>query len=433
MNRKVWLLVAFCVIFSYDLHAQQEYVRVENGRLMKADQPYHFLGANYWYGMNLGMEGQAASRERLIRELDHLQSLGVTNLRILGASEGPDTEPYRVVPALQIAPGEYNEAVFQGLDFLLAEMAKRDMTAVVVLNNFWVWSGGMAQYNAWANGEDIPYPPPAPDGNWDTFQKYSSSFYSNKKATKFFEDFLEKIINRENTYTGKLYKQDATIMAWQLANEPRGYDAIPAYRKWIHETAKWIKSMDKQHLVSIGSEGNTASEHAGTDFYQDHQSPYIDYATAHIWVQNWGWFVPEEGEGSLQVAIAKAKQYLNDHVAAAKRLNMPIVLEEFGMPRDGGSYDPQAPVTHRDQFFREIFQHILALAKKDEPIAGANFWSWGGEGRPREPRSLWKPGDDLVGDPPHEHQGWYSIYDKDTSTIEVIKFYAEQMDAIQVR
>src|SRR5690606_39994396 len=97
MNRKVWLLVAFCVIFSYDLHAQQEYVRVENGRLMKADQPYHFLGANYWYGMNLVMEGQAASRERLIRELDHHQSLGFTKLIILGALAVHDTEQYRVV------------------------------------------------------------------------------------------------------------------------------------------------------------------------------------------------------------------------------------------------------------------------------------------------------------------------------------------------
>lgn len=419
-------------MFSWDLHGQEAYIRVENGRFMKADKPYYFLGANFWYGMNLGMEGQEALRERLIRELDHLNALGVTNLRILGASEGPDTEPYRVVPALQTAPGEYNEAVFKGLDFLLAEMSKRDMKAVVVLNNFWVWSGGMAQYIAWAKGEDIPYPPPAPDGNWETYQAYASSFYSIKRATKFFNNFLDKIINRENAYTGRLYKHDETIMAWQLANEPRGYNAIPAYREWIHKTAKQIKSMDKQHLVSIGSEGNTASEHAGTDFYLDHQSPYIDYATAHIWAQNWGWFVPEAGEASLQEAIAKAKQYLDDHMAAAKRLNMPVVLEEFGIPRDGGSYDPDAPVTLRDQYFKAIFHHIYTLAQQEGLMAGANFWSWGGEGRPSAPGSIWKPGDDFIGDPPHEHQGWYSIYDKDTSTIELIKFYAEKMEEIKM-
>ena len=33
-----------------------------------------------------------------------------------------------------------------------AEMAARDMTAVLVLNNFFQWSGGMAQYVSWATG-----------------------------------------------------------------------------------------------------------------------------------------------------------------------------------------------------------------------------------------------------------------------------------------
>ena len=67
----------------------------------------------------------------------------------------------------------------------------------------------------------------------------------------------------------------------------------------------------------------------------------------------------------------------------------------------------------------------MALAGK--PIAGANFWAWAGEGRPREAHGIWKPGDDFIGDPPHEHQGWYSIYDKDESTLKVIMEYAGKM------
>ena len=64
--------------------------------------PYYFLGTNMWYGMNLGMEGKAGDRDRLIRELDLLQSKGVNNLRVMGSSEGPDSEPLRVVPAMQM-------------------------------------------------------------------------------------------------------------------------------------------------------------------------------------------------------------------------------------------------------------------------------------------------------------------------------------------
>jgi mannan endo-1,4-beta-mannosidase len=56
------------------------------------------------------------------------------------------------------SPGVYDDNLFEGLDFLLSEMAKRDMKAVVVLSNYWTWSGGFAQYLKWAGYGDIPYP-----------------------------------------------------------------------------------------------------------------------------------------------------------------------------------------------------------------------------------------------------------------------------------
>ena len=70
--------------------------------------------------------------------------------------------------------------LLEGLDFLLMEMGKRKMTAVVCLNNFWPWSGGFAQYHRWFGGAEIPYPPPAEGGSWFTFARYSSRFYKNK-------------------------------------------------------------------------------------------------------------------------------------------------------------------------------------------------------------------------------------------------------------
>ena len=44
------------------------------------------------------------------------------------------------------APMVYNDTIFAGLDYLLAEMGKRDMLAVLYLNNSWEWSGGYGQY-----------------------------------------------------------------------------------------------------------------------------------------------------------------------------------------------------------------------------------------------------------------------------------------------
>jgi hypothetical protein len=105
-----------------DLPAADAFVTVSDGKFTLAGRPYYFVGTNFWQGMNMGVNGPGGNRDQLVKELDHLQRLGVTNLRVMASSEGPDTEPYRMVPALMTSPGEYNESVFDGLDFFLTEM-----------------------------------------------------------------------------------------------------------------------------------------------------------------------------------------------------------------------------------------------------------------------------------------------------------------------
>ena len=131
--------------------------------------------------LNMAIDDEDGDRARLRRELDHLARLGLTNLRILAGSEGPNGQPYRVSPAMQSAPGEYDERLLDALDFLLYEMDKRNMHAVMVLTNFWEWSGGMAQYVSWHEGSAIPYPR---DTVWTDFTAYSSRFYECEQCHK---------------------------------------------------------------------------------------------------------------------------------------------------------------------------------------------------------------------------------------------------------
>ena len=53
-----------------------------------------------------------------------------------------------------------------------------------------------------------------------------------------------------------------------------------------------------------------------------------------------------------------------------------------------------------------------------------------GRGAPPEAGGFWAVGDPLTGDPPHERQGWYSIYDTDTTTLALLDQYASLMTAI---
>ena len=386
-----------------------EFVTVSGGKFMLADRPYYFAGVNFWQGMNLGVDGPGGDRTRLLLELDRLQQLGVTNVRVMAASEGPDTAPQRMVPALMTSPGVYNESVFDGLDYLLTEMGKRGLRAVMVLNNFWFWSGGMAQYVSWHEGSSIPYP-----GDWGTYMDYSAKFYACQECQTWYRDHIAKLISRTNPYTGRAYRDDPAVFSWELANEPRRYP-----QEWIDDTAAYIKSLDRNHLVTTGSEGAPPGEKQ--DFRQTHAGPDIDYATVHIWPQNWGWYDPQR-PASYDGAELNARSYFRSFASDAAALGKPLVLEEFGLARDWeprhNIYDVNAPTTYRDRFYATMFQEVYTSRSTGGPAAGDNFWAWAG---------LARPGYSWVGDPPHETPGWYSVYDIDQSTLAIIAAHARQM------
>ncbi|HEV8513724.1 MAG TPA: glycoside hydrolase family 2 TIM barrel-domain containing protein [Cyclobacteriaceae bacterium] len=432
MKKYFYLILLVAVVFVTGCKNETHFVKVKGTQFMIGDKPYYFMGTNFWYGLNLGSKDAGGDRERLLRELDRLKELGVNNLRVVAGSEGPDKEPYRMVPALQTAAGVYNEEVFDGLDFLLSEMKKRDMYAIMCLNNFWNWSGGMGQYMVWAGVADsIPYPPPHPGGNWDVYQKFAAKFYSSEKAVELFNNHIKEIVARKNTYINLEYKNDPTIMAWELGNEPRGVNNVEAYSKWIGATSALIKQLDPNHLVTTGSEGKTSSSYSGTDPEKDHVLASIDYQTIHIWVQNWNIYNPAKADSTLPVSIDYAQNYLNEHVAISQKINKPMVLEEFGISRDGNSHEPSSTTKVRDEYYDRIFGAVYQRAATEHnPVAGVNFWAWAGEGRPRVAEGMWKAGDNFIGDPPHEPQGWYSVYDKDTSTQKVIKKYSDLFNAL---
>jgi len=412
--------------------AAPDFIRVEGNRFIRNNEPYHFLGTNLWYGCNLGALGEGGDRDRLRRELDLLQSLGIDNLRVLGASEGLG-QHNTVWPPLQPELGVYDERLLDGLDFLLAEMAKRDMLAVIYLNNYWVWSGGMAQYVSWLEDEPVPNPF-LEDHSWHEFMEFSARFYTHPEANAAYRRYIEMLVNRKNGHTGLRYRDDPTIMAWQLANEPRpgvgesGKENFGAFTSWVGETADFIRSLDPKHLISTGNEGLKGSIESAKTYVNIHSFANIDYLTAHLWVLNWSWYDPLRHGETYAEAERQAIEYLDQHIAFARGLGKPLVLDEFGIPRDQHSYSPQAGTTTRDLFYARVFDHIHANALAGGPFAGSNFWTWGGYGQASDPEEAeWRRGDQFTGDPPQEPQGRNSVFATDDSTLAIIEDFAGKM------
>jgi len=415
--------------------AQSGFVTVKGSHFQIDGKPYYYAGANLWYGMYLGSPGKTGNRARLIKELDQLAAQGITNLRVLAISES-STLKRSVTPAVMLRPNQVDETLWQGLDFLLAEMAKRDMKAVLYLNNFWQWSGGMSQYVAWFSGK--PVVDPDVTGNWNEFMDNSAAFYRDPRAQEAFIFAAKQLITRKNSVNGRVYNADPTVMSWQLANEPRpGSDAnarphFEAFIEWIDQTSGFIKALAPKQLVSTGNEGWMGTAGNKELFVRSHKSRNVDYLTFHMWAPNWSWFDPKKAAETYDGAWAKMLDYLNWHIDTANTLAKPIVLEEFGINRDEGSFRPIATTVYRDKFYTAIFGVLARRAAAGDAIAGSNFWAWGGVGRTQNADFMWKAGDGFVGDPPQEPQGLYCVFDSDVSTINIISAHARQMSGIRV-
>ena len=399
-------------------------------------ETYRYVGANIWYGAYLGSAASFGSRERLTKELDDLKALGVVNLRVLGSSE---LSPLinSLDPAFSNKPGAYNSDLLTGLDFLLAELAMRDMKAVLYLTNFWEWSGGMVTYQYWTNGGTyINMGDPAHP--WPEFADFSAQFYASGAAKQAYYNYIKMLVGRTNSISGVAYNDEPAIMAWQLCNEPRPGGSEAAIQKnaedyysWIKDSATLIRSLDPNHLVSLGHEGLMgANSHEGI-VIKAHE--HIDYLTAHIWPQNWGWVDKADLGGTFDAGAARVQTYIDAHIRIAQTINKPLVFEEFGFPRDGVVYEPGTPTTYKDKFYSLIYKAVEDAIAHNTPVAGSNFWAWGGAGRALHPDHHMRRGETAyVGDPPHEPQGWYSVFNTDTSTQALIKTHAANLKVIKV-
>ena len=403
---------------------KQGFITVENGQFMRDGKPYYFVGTNFWYGAILGSEGEGGNRERLCKELDFMKANGIDNLRIWVGGEGENGLLGKIEPNLQPNPGEYNDEVLAGLDYLLMELGKRKMTAVLYFNNAWEWSGGYTQYVAWAN--NTPVLVPRVDG-WFSYNAFAGEFVRNERAKQIFYDHVKFIVGRTNRYTGIKYIDDPAIFSWQISNEPRAFsskeqDNKEHFAEWLATSAKLIRELDPNHMISTGSEGYYGCEWDMELCEKIHAIDEISYINCHVWPYNWKWLRGDAMREDLQKSCENTEEYINMHLELGEKINKPVVVEEFGMPRDNMDFHKGSPVVCRDLYYTFVFDLIVKAKNSNGVFAGCNFWSWGGYAQTNvEDHEYWAKGDDYTGDPAQEQQGLNSIFVEDESTMTIIR------------
>lgn len=344
-------------------------------QFMLNGKPFYFAGTNAYYLMQERTYGSAHSRDAL----DAAKAVGMTVVRTWGFADGYAWTHSGDPAILQITPGVYREQAFAALDWVVAEAGLRGLKLIIALVNNWDEYGGMNQYVRWAgrSGHD--------------------AFYTDPTVKQLYKNHVSAVLNRTNTLTGVQYKDDPTIMAWELANEGRctsDWGASQGVMKaWVQEMASFVKSIDPNHLVASGEEGfdDTSSGYSsygsgwlfngsqGTSFTANTQLAGIDFAGVHLYPQYWN------------LTNTEAHQWITDHRSKAAGFGKPLIVGEFG------SSD------------RSVYQGWLNTVASSG-TAGALVW-------------------ELVPKSRGAYEATDVLYPDDTSLVTVLKDHAAQMNA----
>jgi len=393
-----------------------EFVEVDGTSFTLGGEPYALLGTDSYYLADYATnhtyddDGNEInnSRQAVLEILNEANYLNMNVLRTWANMQGGEDSHWERNQSgghwnlFEVnEPGNYSEEMFEALDWVIYEASKRDIRLQLVLINNWNDYGGMRWYVQQSPTTDKTYENVSEDEHptyyWSEFH---DQFYTDENCQQYYEDFISYLLNRNNTYSGILYKNDPAIFSWLLANEPRaksdgtGRDLI---KNWATNMTAYIKSIDSNHLVGLGIEGWGVEETwgEGTDMIADHETTGVDFATYALHPDQWKYFAEssEHDGGGLVTEGTGTNAYIDwwttdsglsynnkyhlddtyylpdlgrygydnwveQNVAWVNDLGMPILLQEAG-------YKTDHTKAIKDRFYEQMIH---------------NFYSSGGDG-----------------------------------------------------
>ncbi|KAK6943351.1 Glycoside hydrolase, family 5 [Dillenia turbinata] len=384
---------------TYDLGDMEEdeawsMVQRKGNQFIVDDQPFYVNGFNTYWLMVFAVD--QSTRGKVTEVFQQANSVGLTVCRTWAFNDGQ----WR---ALQKSPSVYDEDVFQALDFVVSEAKKYKIRLILSLVNNWEAYGGKAQYVKWGQAAGLNV-------------SSDDDFFSHPTLRSYYKAHIKTVLNRVNTITNATYKEDPTIFAWELMNEPRctSDPSGDKLQSWIQEMAIYVKSMDPKHLVEIGLEGfygpstpnryqfnpNTYAQQVGTDFIRNHQIIGVDFASVHIYADSW------VSQTITDAHIQFIKSWMPAHIDDAEEvLGMPVLFGEFGV----STKDPGYNSSFRDTLISTVYKILLDSTKKGGSGAGGLLWQ------------LFPDGTDYMDD------GYAVVLSKSPSTSNLISLHSTRL------
>ncbi|CAG9464684.1 unnamed protein product [Pedinophyceae sp. YPF-701] len=338
-------------------------------------EEYFVAGWNEWKVMETASSDPGALRTKLQRA----SRAGFNVLRFFAHGSDDDF-------VLQARPGEYNEAAWVGIDRALFELSQLQMKAILSFSNMWKAPDGKKTFVSWRSSEQGVICDIDACRGGDDDQEFEclaancpseDEFFKRESIVELYKAHINATLHRINSLTGVAYKDDPTIFAWDVMNEPNAVVCRRGLRParacvslvddWIARISAYIKSIDSRHMVTTGVEGYYGPEEtparraanpqptdsgpfspldwptkAGQSFLLNHRHPTIDFAVFHAWPDNWR-------SATLEFQDRWLAQHLRDSAALGK----PVIVEEFGKVADRNKAGDIAAT--RDPFFAQVY------------------------------------------------------------------------------
>lgn len=343
-------------------------------------RPFEVAGWNSFLALETAVGACCGGADALAKQFQAGADANMTVARVFAF-------PVKEKMNLQTAPGVFNDKMLVALDRLIASAGAAGVRLSLVLFNNWNYNG-VGQVSAeskcgvakMATGKAVDGP------------ECDAVFWTNPEARKLYKGVVAAIVGRTNTLTGVKYADDPTIFSWSLINEPRCElkDCAQRMQDWIEEMAPYVKSLDPNHLLTLGSDGfyqraNCQSEIAnpqrsrgqngdgpegvgwplltGQDLVPNHAVSAIDYIAVHLWPDNWGRPDPAFGQA-----------WLREKARNAAALGKPVLLDEFGKAATGPF--PQSTPSSQAQWYKLVYDAVAASSSRGGGLAGVMFWRW---------------------------------------------------------
>lgn len=244
MKRIVVIVVSLIIIISswlvYDKGASG-LVTVKDSHLHVGEKQLTFLGAN-----SFELWQYSLTNITKILDVAHEQGIRVTRVFLGGT-------------AFEEPLGTYNEWNLKKLDYVLAYSRMKGMYVIVTLrDNNWI--------------EDVYW------NENGTVNK--TKMYTDPEMVEAYKKFIGAVLNRVNAYNYRTYRNDPTIMAWDLCNEPDITVGSPNLEAYVKEVSNHIKAIDSKHLVTVG-----LWRKENIELVED----FVDFNSVHSYPNEEGW------------------------------------------------------------------------------------------------------------------------------------------------